>query len=83
VKTSERNLLLVPKSGRINKKQRYFSLKNALKRAMFSVVESKSPMTVYDTARGVDIAEVRYAASGELRIYIDSPRRFTQLWSRV
>lgn len=81
MKTSERNLLLVPGNGRINAKRRYFSLRNALRRAVEDVVNTKSPVIIHDVSRGVDIASVR-PTIGQVRIYIDSPRRFTQLWSR-
>jgi len=81
VKSSTRNLLLVPHTGMINKKRRYYSLRSALNAAIKDVVETKSPTVIYDTARGVDIASVRLTI-GQVRVYIDSPGRFRNLWSR-
>ena len=81
MKSSKRDLLLVPGSGRINLKRRYYNLRSALRHCMEDVIANKVPMVIHDTSRGVDIATVR-PTIGQVRVYIDSPRRFTRLWSR-
>ena len=81
MKSSTRNLLLVPNSGRVNKKRRYYSLRSALRTTMAEVISTKIPMVIHDTSRGVDIVSVRLTI-GQVRVYIDSPGRFRTLWSR-
>lgn len=81
MKSSERDLLLVPGKGRVNKKRRYYSMKNALRRAMEDVINTNSSVVVHDAARGVDIVGVYKSLSGIIvRSY--TQRRFKQLWSR-
>jgi len=82
MKSSERDLLLIPQVGKINKKRRYFSLRNALRVAVSEVIENKSPVVIYDTSRGLDVAAVMLKAS-EVKIEITVPRRFKMLWSRT
>lgn len=78
---SLRELLLIPNSGKVNKKRRYYSLKNALRRAVQDVITDKAPVIIHDVSRGVDVVSIR-PTIGQVRIYLDSPRRFNQLWSR-
>lgn len=81
MKSSERDLLLVPKSGRLNKKRRYFNMRNALRVAVNEVIDNKTPMLIYDTSRGLDVAAVTLKYD-DVKIEITVPRRFKQLWNR-
>jgi len=81
MRSDPRSLLLIPKRGQVNKKRRYRSLRNALRKATESLVDNRSPITIYDTDRGVDIAAVFLCSNGYLtRVY--SPRTFNKLWNQ-
>lgn len=82
MRSNERDLLLVPKSGHLNKKRRYFNMRNALRVAVNEVIDKKIPMLIYDTNRGLDVAAV-HLKYDDVKIEITVPRRFKQLWNRT
>jgi hypothetical protein len=82
MKSSARNLLLVPQTGRVNKKRRYFNLRNAVKQAMLDAVAEGKVLTIYDTDRGMDVATVGCHPSGINVIVLSSNRTFKILWNR-
>lgn len=83
MKSSERDLLLIPKSGKVNVRRRYFSLRNAIRAAQIEVVERKLPVVVYDAAKGRDIITISQQP-GHIKMLIHvSSRTFYQFWSRV
>lgn len=82
MRSNERDLLLVPKSGKLNKKRRYYNMRNALRVAVNEVIDNKTPMLIYDTTRGLDVAAVHLKCD-DVKIEITIPRRFKQLWNRT
>ena len=82
MRSNERDLLLVPQTGPVNKKRRYYNMRTALRVAVNEVIDHKNPMLIYDTSRGLDVAAVRLKAD-EVKIEITIPRRFKHLWNRI
>lgn len=81
MKSSERDLALIPVRGKANKKRRYFNLQNALRRAVKEVVETQRFFLIYDINTGNDVAQINWAPTA-VHIIIHSPRRFHRLWRR-
>jgi hypothetical protein len=82
MKSSTRDLLIVPRKGKLNKKRRYYNLRNAIRHAMADVVAQDSTLTIYDTQYGRDIAQVSCNPHGINILVVASNRVFSRLWSR-
>lgn len=80
MKSSERPLLIVPAVGPVNKKRRYFNMRNALKKAVELTVEEKTKHVIYDISRGVDIVTV-IKRGHEVTCTIHAPKTFNHHWS--
>lgn len=81
MRSDPRSLLLIPRRGKVNKKRKYRSLRNAVRNAMEYVMENGSNMVIYDTNRGTDIATIRKSSSF-VAVDIHSPRAFSRLWNQ-
>lgn len=80
MKSSPRPLLLVPTGAPLNKKRRYFNMKNALKKAIELHIDAGVPLLIYDADRGIDLVTVRRKTS-EIVAIIHSPRLFNKHWN--
>lgn len=81
MRSDPRSLLLIPHRGAVNKKRRYRSLRNAVRRSIDQVMVDGYPQVIYDTARGVDVATVR-RTNANVVVVIHTPRSFTKLWNQ-
>jgi len=82
MKSSERDLALIPARGKSNPKQRYFNMQNALRRAVKECIETRRCYIIYDTRTGNDVCQVNWAPTA-VHVIIHSQRRFHSLWRRA
>jgi hypothetical protein len=80
MKSSPRDLLLIGRT--LGKKQRYYNLRSALKRAVETSLDRGVDVTIYDLAHGRDLVSVGSHPTGVNSYIHVSIRTFNRYWSR-
>jgi hypothetical protein len=81
VRYGKKVIILIDQAGnQIGPKRRYKLLRTAVRRAVEICYETKGPVQIWDTDRGMDYA-CAVSQADNVRLCITRPRLFNQLWN--
>ncbi len=82
MRSSKRDLLLVPRRGKVNPRRKYYRLQRALNAAVAEVMTSGACI-IYDSTNGRDVATVFYRSPREVSIiFLIKGHKLSNLWRR-